>query len=121
MRYRILSEDDDYTFGGSQLNFYRDVPAAVGQAAKTRLLLWLGEWFLNTNDGTPYMTGILGKHPKSTADATIRNRVINTQGMVSIENYQSEIDPDTRSLSVTMNINTIYGPTQAQIQNYVNY
>ncbi len=121
MRYRILSADDDYTFGGGQLDFYRDVPAAVGQAAKTRLLLWLGEWFLNTAEGTPYLTGILGKHPKSTADATIRNRVINTQGIVSIENYVSTIDPDVRSLSVQMDIKTIYGPTQAQIQNYVNY
>lgn len=121
MRYRILTADDDYTFGGSQLDFYRDVPAAVGQAAKTRLLLWLGEWFLNISEGTPYLTGILGKHSKATADGTIRNRVINTQGMVGIDNYASEVDPNTRMLSVTMDINTIYGPTKAQIQNYVNY
>jgi hypothetical protein len=121
MRYRKLTDNLDFSFGASQLDFYRDVPAAVGQAAQTRLLLWLGEWFLNIDEGTPYMIGVIGKHEKSTADATIQDRVQNTLGMVSIENYASVIDPDNRNMSVTMDINTVYGPTQVQIENYVNF
>lgn len=121
MRYRKLTADDDYTFGGSQLDFWRDVPQAVGQAVKTRLLLWLGEWFLDIDEGTPYMLGILGKHSIDTANATVRDRVINTQGMVSIENYESEVTPRDRLFTADMDINTIYGPTKVQIENYVNY
>ena len=121
MRYRKLSETGDSTFGNGLLNFYIDTPEAVGQAVKTRLLLWLGEWFLNIEEGTPFMQGILGKHNKETADTTIRQRVLETEGMVNIESYLSEIDPDNRKMNVTMTINTIYGPTTLQIGNYVNF
>lgn len=121
MRYRKLTADGDYSFGGSQLDFYRDVPEAPGQAVKTRLLLWRGEWFLNIDEGTPYMEGILGKKAKETADITIQNRALGTEGVTTIENYESEIDPDTRRLSATFAVNTIYGPTRVDLENYANY
>lgn len=121
MRYRKLTEDGDYSFGQGQLNFWRDVPEAVAQAVKTRLLLWTGEWFLDTTDGTPYMLGILGKHSQTTADVTIQDRIENTQGMVNIESYESEINPDTRDMSVITTLNTLYGPTELQVENYVNF
>lgn len=121
MRYRKLTADGDYSFGGSQLDFYRDVPEAVGQAAMTRLLLWLGEWFLNVDEGTPFMLGILGKHSKEVADITIQDRITNTQGLVDISDYESIYDGETRSLTVNASINTIYGPTVVQVANYRNY
>lgn len=121
MRYRKLSPSDDYEFGASQLDFYRDIPEAVGQAAKTRLLLWLGEWFLNIDEGTPYMLGIFGKYSKEQADVTIQDRIQGTQGLVNIEEYSSLIDAENRLITVNMTINTIYGPTQVQVNNYRNY
>lgn len=121
MRYRKLSPDNDYTFGNGQLDFYRDEPAAVGQSAMTRLLLWLGEWFLDTDEGTPYLQGILGKHSQAVADATIQSRVLQGQGVVDIQNYASVVDPETRGMDVTLNLDTIYGPTQVQVENYVNF
>lgn len=121
MRYRKLTPDGDYSFGAGQLDFYRDTPEAVAQAVQTRLLLWLGEWFLNVDDGTPYMLGILGKHSQTTADITIQNRVLETQGVLDVQNFVSTIDPETRRLSVSMDLDTIYGPTAVQIENYANY
>ncbi len=121
MRYRKLTSDGDYSFGSGQLDFYRDVPEAVGQAAMTRLLLWVGEWFLDIDEGTPYMTGILGKHSQQTADTTIQDRIEGTEGFVSIEGYESILDADNRSLYVSMRLNTIYGPTVLQVENYKNY
>lgn len=121
MRYRKLTASGDYTFGNGQLDFYRDVPEAVGQAVKTRLLLWLGEWFLNISEGTPYLQGILGKYSIETANTTIRTRALKTQGMVNIESFASQLDPDNRAYSAEFTINTIYGPTAVQIENYVNY
>ena len=121
MRYRKLSPLGDYTFGNGQLDFYRDEPAAVGQSVKTRLLLWLGEWFLNTDDGTPFMQGILGKHSKNTADVTIQDRVLNTTGVTSIENYASTVDGNSRAMDVQFDLNTIYGPTTVEVSNYANY
>lgn len=121
MRYRKLTSDGDYSFGNGQLDFYRDVPEAVGQAAKTRIQLWLGEWFLDIEEGTPYMQGIFGKYSKETADLTIQDRVLNTEGAVSIEDYVSTIDPENRSLFVQFKLNTIYGPTEIEVSNYGNY
>ncbi len=121
MRYRKLSADNDYTFGNGQQDFYRDVPEAVAQACKTRLLLWLGEWFLDIQEGTLFMQGILGKHSLEQASVTIQDRALGTQGLTSISNFTSEIEPNTRALSAQFNIDTIYGPTQVQVENYANY
>lgn len=121
MRYRKLTADDDYSFGNNQLDFYRDEPAAVGQSVKTRLLLWLGEWFLDIDQGTPYMQGILGKYSQEVADTTIKDRVLDTTGVVDIQNYESLKDADNRSLSVRFDLDTIYGPSPVEIANYANY
>lgn len=121
MRYRRLSQTGDYTFGNNQNDFYRDVPAAVGQACETRLRLWLGEWFLDTAEGTPYMQGVLGKHSENQANVTIQNRVIGTLGLTGFNNYESTLNTETRALSVRFDIDTVFGPTKVQIQNYVNF
>lgn len=121
MRYRKLSPTGDYVFGQSANDFYNNVPAAPGQAVKTSLLLFQGEWFLDSSVGTPYFVGILGKHSQALADATVQNQILNTEGVTNITQYTSNIDPATRAYSVEAAINTVYGPTQVQIQNYVNF
>lgn len=121
MRYRRLTSDGDYSFGSGQADFWRDVPEAVAQAVQTRLLLWTGEWFLDVDEGTPYPITVLGKHSKAEADTTIQERVNNTEGMLNIELYESELDADIRKLTVDMTINTIFGPTELQRQNYGNF
>lgn len=112
MRYRALSEDGDYTFGQGRLNFLVDLPATVAQAVKTRLLLLFGEWFLDTTDGTPYSTQVLGTNTRATYDQAIRQRVLETEGVTEIVSYSSAVDGDSRKLTVTMTINTIFGQTQ---------
>lgn len=120
MRYRKLSTDGDYTFGNGQADFYRDVPEAVAQACKTRLQLWLGEWFLDLDDGTPYLQGVLGKHSQPVPDLTIVDRARGTEGLTGLTDYQSTVDPDTRTMDVSFKIDTIYGPTPVEIANYGN-
>lgn len=121
MRYRKLSPTGDYTFGAGQLNFLANTPETVAQAVQTSLLLWLGEWYLDLNAGTPYMEGVIGKHSKQTADATLVSRITQVQGVTSLENFTSTIDPDTRKYtSISAKLNTIHGATQLQIANYAN-
>ncbi len=121
MRVRKLTADGDYSFGNSQADFWINDPAGIGQNVKTRLLLWLGEWYLDISLGTPYMQGILGKYSKQIADTTIQDQVLSTFGVTDIRNYTSTLDPDTRELSVQFTIDTIFGPTQVQMENYVTY
>jgi hypothetical protein len=114
MRYRKLDANGDYTFGHQQADFYRDQPEAVGQAVKTRLGLLTGEWFLDTTEGTPWRTDILGKYTQGAYDAVLKDRILETEGVQSIDAYTSSLDRNTRTLSVTATISTIYGTATVQ-------
>jgi len=108
MRYRALSASGDYTFGQSAANFLVNNAAAVAQSVRTRLLLLRGEWFLDTTDGTPYATAVLGKGTKPLYDQAIKARILATDGVVAIVSYNSVVN--NRTLMITATISTIYGP-----------
>ena len=109
MRYRKLSSDGDYVFGSGKNDFLVNSPESVAQAILTRLKLWLGEWFADTTDGTGWSQSIIGKHSNNLYELTLRQRVLETQGVVNIIGFQSSLNPDTRHLTVSMTVNTIYG------------
>ena len=117
MRYRKLDSNNDMRFGNQQNDFYRDDPETVAQAVQTRLMLWAGEWYLDLSDGTEYHGGILGKGTDVSADSIIRERILNTQGVVEIVDgtYSSTLNRDTRRLSVACTIETAYGTAQVAI------
>lgn len=107
-------------FGHSLADFWKDQVEGVGQAIKTRLLLFRGEWFLDTAAGTPWggfplsdlvvaQGQILGKNTAATRDLALKMAVLGTQGVTNIAEYSSSTDPDTRRFSVNMVVNTIYG------------
>lgn len=109
LRYRRLTPQGDYTFGQGQGNFWIDQPEAVAQSVNTRLRLNLGEWFANTEDGTPWTIAVLGERTRSTRDLIVRERVGTTEGVSEIAAYSSVVDADTRTWTATMTIDTIYG------------
>lgn len=109
MRYRKLDGNGDMTFGGQQADFWRDVPQAVAQAVWTRLRLWLGEWFLDTTDGTPWLQAALGEGKRQTIEPAVRARILGTQGCTGIEAFEFDFEPDTRTARIDATINTIYG------------
>ena len=108
MRYRQLTPSGDYTFG---LPFYVNDTNAVAQAISTRLKLWYGEWFLDTTDGTPWLSQILGPRAQRNPDAAIKQRILGTPGVVSILSYSSTYTGSSRSLTVNVTVNTLYGTT----------
>lgn len=107
MRYRALTAGEDMQFGRGGANFLVDTPETVAQAIMTRLRLMAGEWFLDVTEGTPYATQILGTNTKPTYDAAIRERIIDTQGVLSLDEYSSDLAG--RRLSVSATVTTIYG------------
>lgn len=115
MRYRKLATDGDYRFGHRDADFYKDTPEAVAQAIKTRLELSTGDWFLDLTEGTPYFPNILGHGTNATYDITIKQRIIGTPGVLSLDLYQSSLDPDTRQLSVYCLVTTVYGEVQVTV------
>lgn len=114
MRYRKLDSQGDMTFGASQADFFRDNPEAVAQAVRTRLGLRLGEWFLNTREGTNYDGAVLGHNTSDTRDLELRSRILGTQGVRRIVEYRSVLDRNTREFRVTAVLDTIYGQTTVE-------
>ena len=116
MRYRALDENGDSTFGQGSANFLVNSPEAAGQAVETRLQLMQNSWFLDLTAGTPY-DEIIGPGKLATADAAIREVILETQaitndGLVNIINkiqkYSSSVDPK-RNFTVSATIDTIFG------------
>lgn len=110
MRYRRL-HNGDYVFGNDGCpfpEFYVNQPEAVAQAVQTRLLLFTGEWFLDTTEGTPYSTAILGKGTQAIYDGAIKSRILGTPGVSALLAYGSELDTNTRGLLVSATIMTVY-------------
>lgn len=114
MRYRQLSSTDDYVFGRGNLEFLANTSEAVAQAIKTRLLLWTGQWFLDSDEGTDYLGGILGEGTLPIYDQVIKDRILGTQGVSSIDSYASFLD-EKRNLSVQAVVTTIFGQIGLQI------
>lgn len=106
MKYRALDANGDYQIGV----FLSNSPATVAQAVVTRLNLWTGEFFMNTDDGTPYYQDILGRN--TNYDLEIQSRILGTIGVLEITDYSSTIV--NRALSVNCTINTIYGAATVQ-------
>ena len=114
MKYRRLDSNGDMVIGHGDADYLKDTPECVVQSVVTRLRLWRGEWFLDLTEGTPYAPAVLGKHTKDSYDFVIRQRVLETEGVTEIEEYESIFDGETRRLTVNIRINTVYGPADIQ-------
>ena len=106
MRYRALSPTGDYQFGKAGI-FFMDSPQAVAQAIQTRLALWTGEWFLDATEGTQWVGGVVGHNTQATRDLVIKERVLDTPGVVSIDSYGSSVA--NRVMTATARVTTAYG------------
>lgn len=111
MRYRKQDANGDYVWGHQQNDFWLNTPDGVALAIKTRLLLFVGEWFLDVTDGTPWTTQVLDKYTKDQYDAAIQDRILGTQGVTQITNYSSSVNTTTRTLTVSATVETQYGTT----------
>ena len=109
MRYRKLDDAGDMVFGHGSDDYYIDRAEAVAQAVMTRLRLWRGEWYLDTDEGTPYLQEIFGRGTESTAVRALRLRVLETEGVTDIISINATNDPETRKAVFQITVNTIYG------------
>lgn len=87
--------------------------ARVAQSIRTRLLFYLGEWFLNQADGTPWEQRIFEKGTSlSEVDAILRARILQTDGVVRILSYESRVEAQARRLVVEFDVETSEGDAE---------
>ena len=109
MRIRRIDANGDMRFGHAQSDYWFNAPEGVGLLVMDRLMLFQGEWFTDTSDGTAWATEVLGERTRATRDLVIRDRVQTTAGVNAIDQYGSAFDPNTRGFAVAMTLDTVYG------------
>lgn len=82
----------------------------VTQRVRARLRMFRGEWFLDTERGTPYFQTIFAKgtSPEAIASA-IKREILTTLGVVELLKYAQNIDGSTRLLTVDFTIRAYDG------------
>jgi hypothetical protein len=98
---RLLPGTNELDLSGGRLNFVSGADE-VGQLLRTRLLLMLGEWFLDPSAGLPLFQRILGKlRSLSLVKSEIRKVILATAGVTGIISLDVTLDPATRKVSAT--------------------
>lgn len=107
MTVRRLDDNGDIVTSGQQFITGTD---EISQTIKTRLRLFLGEYFRDITDGTPWFQSILGKGSSvANKEVLLRNRIIQTQGVLKLTKFETDFNINTRTYSVNVSVLTVAG------------
>jgi len=112
MRVRALTANLDFAYGQGSSNYLVDSVEAVAQEVLTTLLVFQGEWFLDTTAGVPWFTQVAGVGTIPLYDQVIKQAIEGVQGVTGIVSYSSSLNRATRALTVSATIDTQFGTTQ---------
>lgn len=110
MSFRAITGDNDWTFGKGSNGYFIE-NAAIMADIKTALLFFLNDCFFATDVGIDWWGILGGKQAEAKAEILLQTRetIINRAGVTSINSVDTKFNPGTRRITVTYNINTIYG------------
>lgn len=82
----------------------------VAQQVLITLREWLGEWFLRTSDGVPYLEYILVKNPNEAHVRQVLSEAIQSvEGVKGVTELEFAFNRILRTLTVSYEIDTDYG------------
>lgn len=92
----------------------------VAQQVLITLREWLGEWFLKTSDGIPYLEYILVKNPNEAHIRQILTQAIESvEGVKDVTELEFAFNRILRTLTVSYEIDTDYGlSTRKEVLGY---
>lgn len=110
-----LDENNDAYLKGGQIARATGADFVV-QSIRTRLKLYLGEWWLDLTAGVPWYQDI-HVQPANVpqAEATLKATILGTAGVESLISFDATFDRQTRALVVTFEALTIYGPSGVEV------
>ena len=107
MTVRKLDEDGDIVTQGSM---FIAEQLEIEQTIRTRLRLFLGEYFRDVTDGTPWFQEILNKQTSmDVREARLRERISGTPGVLQLTSFSTDFDIDSKTYTVTASVLTSYG------------
>ena len=96
---------------------------AVRQELQIRYRFFLGEWFLDSSEGVPYIRDVLKKTPN---EAQVRAMLVEvartTPGVASVDGIELDLDAATRTLTVALDLQSdvtgelVYLPFVVEVQ-----
>lgn len=117
MTVRKLLDSGDIATSGSQ---FVSGASEVAQTIKTRLQLFLGEYFRDVAEGTDWFGRILGKNVGlGRAEAEIKRRIAQTPDVRAITGFQFDFDTASRTATVTCSVATPYGEASVTVGSIV--
>lgn len=82
----------------------------VRQQLLIKLRLWTGEWFLDTEFGTPYLQSVLGKQLTLSGVITaLRRSILEVDGVRQISSFTYQFNNAQRTFSVQFTAETPFG------------
>jgi len=88
--------------------------AQISQAVRNRLLMYYGEWFLDTTSGVPYLESVFTRPTDLVvAESIIKSVIVNTPGILSLNEFDMEYnateDKPVRRLRISFEAESEYG------------
>lgn len=82
----------------------------VRQNLLIKLRLWVGEWFLDTQFGTPYIERILGKQVSlNGAIAALKKSILEVNDVSNISSFIYTFNRQERKIDISFACNTTFG------------
>ena len=110
MQYRRLDENGDMLPATALYPPLKDAEA-VGAAIRSRLLSFSGEWWEDEDDGIPVemLFGHISDDDRIVADALIRERIAETEGVSDVLELIISDDAPNRTRTIRITVETVYG------------
>ena len=107
----ILSSSHDLQIKDFDIALTTDA-AIVAQRVKQALLLFRGEWFLDTELGMPYYESILGsKNSIDAVRAIFISEIRSVEGVKDLVEFDIQFNEETRLVKITFTIEDVLGNT----------
>ncbi len=109
MIFRQITSDGDWTFGKGIAGYAVD-EAAIELNVRTRLLSWKGNWFKGLNDFVDWINR-LDRGQETNLDRELQIVILQSFGVVGVNSIKVDLNRNTRLITLTYNMATIFGPS----------
>ena len=108
MRMREVDPVTNDWFMGRGLQNYKSGNDAIGQDAKSKVLMFFGECFFAATEGVDWLNFIGSKESVRELSFQIRKMLLQVEGVVGVPDISINLDRKTRHLDMSYTLDTIF-------------
>lgn len=117
MKVRRLDYYQDWTFGQGRAN-YADKGESTAQRTRTRLLSFAGDWFLDLDNGMPWLDDFERPGNLPDIERAARLTILQTSGVAQLDTLELILSPG-RVLTITADVQSTDGDADTlTVDNY---